>query len=79
LAHASALLGPEKLDSPFGLGKVAPGGFPDVTYAQIIHGILLAATCKSRIGKLLASSGEGCEDYRKSWRANLEAGFSYEY
>src|SRR5207302_7143726 len=35
-----------KLDSPFGLGKIAAGGLPDTTPVPIIHGILLAATCK---------------------------------
>jgi len=42
----SALLGLEKLDSPFGLGKIAAGGLPDATSVQIIHGIPPAATCK---------------------------------
>src|SRR5437899_4152777 len=51
--------------SPLGLGKVAPGGFPDVTYAQIIHGILLAATCKLDRDESLRGRTEGCETIEK--------------
>jgi len=60
----SALLGPERLDFPFGLGKIAPGGFPDVTYVQIIHGILLAATCRLRRARVSARFYTGCGKYR---------------
>jgi hypothetical protein len=40
----SVLLGLEKLDIPFSLGKIAAGGFPDATSAPMIHGIPSAVT-----------------------------------
>jgi len=67
----SALLGPEKLDSPFGLGKIAPGGFPDVTYVQIIHGILLAATCRLPRGKNLCEVSQWDAESIEKWRTSL--------